>query len=284
MRVAMAQITADDDPSANLDNLARLVEEAAAGGADLIAFPEATMCCYGVPLAPIAQPLDGPWATGVREIARRHGIAILVGLFTPGTADAAGKPRVRNTVLVVDREGRYWSYDKIHLYDAFGYRESASVAPGNDALVADLELADGTTARLGVATCYDVRFPELFGALADAGAQVIAVPTSWAPGPGKAEQWRILTSARALDSGAFIVAVDQAPPAGAGETRGPVGVGHSRVVDPFGSVVGDEYGRSPHLGFHNLDLADVERSRDALGMRVNRRSVATPAPMPPGDR
>lgn len=284
MRVAMAQITAGDDPSANLDNLARLVEEAAAGGADLIAFPEATMCCYGVPLAPIAEPLDGPWATAVRDIARRHGIAVIVGLFTPGTTGPDGVPRVRNTVLVVDRAGRYWSYDKIHLYDAFGYSESATVAPGDDALVADLELADGSTVRLGVATCYDVRFPELFGALADAGAQVIAVPTSWAPGPGKLEQWCILTSARALDSGAFIVAVDQAPPSREGGGRGPVGVGHSRVVDPFGSVVGDEYGRSPQLGFHDLDLADVERSRDALGMRVNRRPVATPGPTPPGDR
>ena len=211
---------------------------------------------------------------GVREIARRHGIAILVGLFTPGTADDSGKPRVRNTVLVVDREGRYWSYDKIHLYDAFGYRESASVAPGNDALVADLELADGTTARLGVATCYDVRFPKLFGALADAGAQVIAVPTSWAPGPGKAEQWRILTSARALDSGAFIVAVDQAPRLAPARPAAPSVSG--TVVSWTHSVAwsGMNTGARPHLGFHNLDLADVERSRDVLGMQVNRRSVA----------
>lgn len=282
MRVAMAQITAGDDPSANLDNLARLVAQAAAGGADLVAFPEATMCRYGVPLAAIAEPLDGPWATRVRELARQHGIAVLVGLFTPGAIGADGKPRVRNTVLVADRDGHYWSYNKIHLYDAFGYRESATVAPGDEALVADLALADGTTVRLGVATCYDVRFPELFGALADAGAQVIAVPTSWATGPGKVEQWCILTSARALDSGAFIVAVDQAPPPGGGD--GPVGVGHSRVVGPFGSVVGDEYGDSPQMGFHDLDLAEVARSRDVLGMRVNRRPVAIPGPTPPGDR
>ncbi|GED96751.1 carbon-nitrogen hydrolase family protein [Gordonia crocea] len=284
MRVAMAQVRAATDPAANLTGLVRQVAVAADGGADLVVFPEATMCRFGVPLAPIAQPLDGPWATQVRETARDHGVAVVAGMFTPGTAANDGAPRVRNTVIVADRTGGLWSYDKIHLYDAFGFAESATVQPGHDALVVDLSLAPATTVRLGVATCYDLRFPDLFGALADAGAQVIAVPTSWGAGPGKVEQWRTLTAARALDSGAYLVAVDQAPPADdADGGRAPTGVGRSRVVDPFGSVVDDEYGEDPQLGIHHLDLAGPAQARQVLGMRANRRPIATPEPAGPND-
>ncbi|GAA3027473.1 carbon-nitrogen hydrolase family protein [Gordonia defluvii] len=277
MRVAMAQITARSQPSANLAEVAELTAAAAGGGADLIVFPEATMCRFGVPLVPIAEPVDGPWVTGVREIARRDRIAIVVGIFTPGIPTADGIPRVRNTVVVADRSGRLWSYDKIHLYDAFGFAESATVQAGTDPLVVDLPLDDGSSARLGIAICYDVRFPELFGALADAGAQLIAVPASWASGPGKVEQWRALTTARALDSGAYIVAVDQAPGDASATGDGhPTGVGHSRLIDPFGSVVDDEYGGSPRLGVHRLNLSGAVRAREVLGMRANRRPIATP--------
>ncbi len=283
MRVAMAQLAVGDDPSANLVTVGECVSAAADGGADLIVFPEATMCRFGKPLAPVAERLDGRWASRVREIARRHDTAIVVGMFTPATADSGGA-RVRNTVIVVDRAGRLWAYDKIHLYDAFGFAESATVEAGHAALVVDLALADGSSARLGVATCYDLRFPDLFGALADAGAQLIAVPASWAPGPGKAEQWRALTTARALDSGAYIVAVDQAPPVPGQAEAAPTGVGHSRLVDPFGSVVGDEYGESPRVGIHHLDLSGAGRARDVMGMRAHRRPIAIPEPRTPDER
>ncbi|QKT06194.1 carbon-nitrogen hydrolase family protein [Gordonia sp. X0973] len=268
MRVAIAQISAGTDPAANLGLVADQIATAADGGADLVVFPEASMCRFGVPLRDRAEPVDGPWATGVRAAARAHGIAVVVGMFTPG-ADG----RVRNTALVVDRTGAVRTYDKMHCYDAFGYTESDTVEPGTHPVLLDLPLADGTTARLGVAICYDIRFPELFGALADAGAQVIAVPTSWGVGPGKAEQWRILTSARALDSGAFLVAADQAAPADPAARKGPAGIGISRLIDPFGSVVDDEYTESPQLRVHRIDLADVTRARDTLGMRSNRRPI-----------
>ncbi|MFT4200545.1 carbon-nitrogen hydrolase family protein [Gordonia sp. (in: high G+C Gram-positive bacteria)] len=278
MRVAMAQITAGTDPSANLDTVAEQVGRAAGGGADLVVFPEATMCRFGVPLGDVAQPVDGPWASSVRDLAVDHGLAVAVGMFTPGTDG-----RIRNTVLLVDRDGRTSGYDKIHCYDAFGFAESATVEPGSQALVVDLPLADGSTARLGVATCYDLRFPELFGTLADAGAQVIAVPTSWGAGPGKVEQWRTLTAARALDSGAFIVAVDQAPPPDAAGHRAPTGVGRSRIVDPFGTLVDDEYGETPATGIHRIDLAGAAQARETLGMRANRRTFASPVPTTPHD-
>ncbi|MFT3899006.1 MAG: carbon-nitrogen hydrolase family protein [Gordonia sp. (in: high G+C Gram-positive bacteria)] len=278
MRIAMAQITAGFEPSANLALVREEAAAVAADGADLVVFPEATMCRFGRSLREVAEPLDGPWATGVRDIAEQLGIAVIVGMFTPGAGD-----KIRNTVLVVDRDGRPSRYDKIHCYDAFGFAESDTVEPGAHALVVDLPIGSAASCRLGVATCYDLRFPELFGSLADAGAEVIAVPTSWGAGPGKVEQWRTLTAARALDAGAFVVAVDQAPPPDAGTHRAPTGVGRSRLVDPFGSVVDDEYGETPVTRVHEVDPGIAARARETLGMRANRRGFAPPGSSTPHD-
>ena len=142
--------------------------------------------CYGVPLAPIAQPLDGPWATGVREIARRHGIAILVGLFTPAL------PMVPASLGCTTRSssstGGPLLVRQIHLYDAFGYRESASVALTTMRWSPTSELADGTTARLGVATIATtsasrtVRRTGRCGRAGDCGADVVGT----SPGKGRA--------------------------------------------------------------------------------------------------
>ncbi len=120
------------------------------------------MCAFGVSLAPVAQPLLGPWATAVRAIAADHDITVVAGMFTPGTGG-----RVRNTLLATGR-GVEASYDKIHLFDAYGFRESATVAPGTDPVTIDV---DGVT--IGLTTCYDVRFPGLYQTLADRGAGII---------------------------------------------------------------------------------------------------------------
>ncbi|MGI3199859.1 nitrilase-related carbon-nitrogen hydrolase [Streptomyces sp. GLT-R25] len=168
MRIAIGQLTTGPDPDKNL----RLVEEwtrrAADAGARVVVFPEASMACFGTPLAPLAQSLDGPWADGVREIARATGTVVVAGMFTP-----ADEGRVANTLLATG-PGVEESYDKIHLYDAFGFRESETVAPGSRPAVIDV---DGV--RLGLATCYDVRFPELFRAHADAGAVGTLLAASW---------------------------------------------------------------------------------------------------------
>jgi len=163
--VALAQIVSGIHPERNLALVADAARDAAAAGARMVVLPEATMCSFGVSLAPIAQPLDGPWASGVRAIAAQHDITVVVGMFTHGSG-----VRVRNTLLATGR-GVEASYDKIHLFDAFGFRESRTVAPGVDPVTFDV---DGVT--VGLATCYDVRFPGLFQALADQGAQI-----TWAP-------------------------------------------------------------------------------------------------------
>ncbi len=262
MRIALCQITSTPDPKANLDLVADYTDRAAARGAALAVFPEATMACFGVPLGPVAEPLDGPWATAVAGIAERTGVLVAAGMFTP-----ADDGRVRNTLLLTGG-GRHVGYHKIHLFDAFGFAESATVAPGDAVVVVDLgELT------LGLAICYDVRFPELFRALADRGADAVLVPASWGAGPGKREQWELLVRARALDSTAWVLACGQANPAASGRppaTKAPTGIGHSLVADPYGHVTG-ELDAGPGMLVLDIDPAVVTRARRDIPVLANRR-------------
>lgn len=273
MRIAVSQLLSGTDPRANLRTLAEQAERAAAEGADAVVFPEATMARFGIPLGPVAEPLDGPWAQGVRAVAERTGLLVVAGMFTP-----AGDGRVTNTLLITGR-GVDTRYDKIHLFDAFGFAESDTVAPGGRTVTADL---DGV--RLGFATCYDVRFPELFQRLAGEGAELIVVPASWGSGPGKREQWEVLVRARALDSTCWVVACGQADPAAVGERasgRAPTGIGHSMVVSPLGEVRG-RLDAGPGLLTVTVDPAETARAREAVPVLANRRLTGPDGPRTPG--
>jgi predicted amidohydrolase len=262
MRVALAQLVAGADPAANLDLVEEAAAEAAARGAALLICPEATMRCFGLPLGEIAEAADGPWASRLAEIATAHGLVIAAGMFTP-----AADGRVLNTLRVVG-PGVDAGYDKIHLYDAYGFAESDTVAPGTEPLVLEI----GGVA-VGFAICYDVRFPELFTTLADRGARLICLPASWGAGPTKLEQWQLLVRARALDSTCFVAAVDQADPTTIGSpTRGsaPTGIGHSLVVSPAGQVV-DSLGAEPGLLVVDVDVDEVDSVRRSIPVLANRR-------------
>ena len=261
MRIALAQIVSTPNPADNLASLEACTEEAAKAGARLVIFPEATMCCFGTPLAPIAEPLDGPWADEVRAVASRTGTTVVAGMFTP-----ASDGRVHNTLLATGG-GVEASYDKIHLYDAFGSSESDAVAPGRDVVTIEV---DGTT--VGLSTCYDVRFPGLYQRLADAGARLIVLSASWGAGPGKQEQWDLLVRARALDTTCFLAACDQADPTTVGRERGsgPTGVGDSVVVTPYGAAV-RQLGPEPGLLVVDIDVDEVEAARATLPVLANRR-------------
>ncbi|GAA2984295.1 carbon-nitrogen hydrolase family protein [Actinokineospora diospyrosa] len=256
MRVALCQISSTPDPAANLDQVRTQVAAAAAQGARVVLFPEATMVNFAVPLAPVAEPLDGPWATAVREIADAAGVVVVAGMFTPSTDG-----RVFNTLLATG-QGHHLGYDKIHLFDAFGFQESRTVAPGADVVTFDL---DGTT--FGLATCYDVRFPELFRALADKGASAILLGASWGAGPGKREQWELLVRARAMDSTSWVLAAGQADP-GPVEGTTPLGIGYSTAAGPRGEVV-EQLAGEP--GLILVDISDVEDVRAAIPVLANRR-------------
>lgn len=262
MRIALCQIVSTSDPRANLELVADGIHRAAEAGADLAVFPEATMACFGVKLGPLAEPLDGPWASEVRRLAAEAGIGVVAGMFTP-TEDG----RVTNTLLVTGR-GLDTGYDKIHLYDAFGFAESNTVAPGQDPLVIEL---GGT--KIGVTTCYDIRFPGLYAALGDRGASIIITAASWGAGEGKREQWELLARARALDSTSWVVACGQADPRSIGREpsgKAPTGIGYSLVATPSGKVHA-QLGDAPDVLVADLDPAAVDEVRRAIPVLANRK-------------
>jgi deaminated glutathione amidase len=262
LRISLAQITSSSDPDANLAVIEKQVAAAVDAGSQLVVFPEATMHRFGAPLGAVAQPLDGPWADAVRECADRAGITVVAGMFTP-----SDDGRVRNTLLVTGG-GVDANYDKIHLFDAFGFAESDTVAPGTEPLVVTVE-----GVGVGFATCYDIRFPGLFQILADRGAALTVVAESWGAGPGKVDQWTLLARARALDSTTFVAACDQADPAASGEEiRGtaPLGVGHSIVASPTGDVLG-QLDSGPGMLTVDIDPDVVSQVRTTLPVLKNRR-------------
>lgn len=265
MRIALAQIITGRELDRNLDLVRDYARQAKEGGATLVVFPEATMRAFGNSLLDIAEPLDGPWASQVRALAAELGIVIVAGMFTPASASTGGR-KVRNTLLATG-PGVDTSYNKIHLFDAFGFAESDTVEAGTQPVTFD---AGGLT--FGLATCYDVRFPDLFTENADCGAQVNIVCASWGAGPGKVEQWKLLSRARAVDATTFVLACGQGDPSSVGlETKGaaPTGVGHSAVVSPFGEVL-QELDGSPGLLFADLDHAVVNDARTKLPVLANR--------------
>lgn len=250
IRVAAAQVSSGPDPTANLAAASEAVRRAAAEGAQLVVLPEATMARFGTDLRAVAEPLDGAWASAVRTLAADLGVVLVVGMFEP-----SDDGRVHNTLLItgpaVDA-----SYRKIHVFDAFGSRESELVAAGVQRVVVDV-----AGVRVGLATCFDLRFADQFVAMGRDGAQLVVVPSSWGFGPGKEEQWDLLTRARAADAQAWLLACDQAwtPPSG----TDPLGVGRSVLVHPLGRVRA-RLGPEPDLLVADIDIAEVAVVRESV--------------------
>ncbi|MCH8562268.1 carbon-nitrogen hydrolase family protein [Nesterenkonia sp. YGD6] len=274
MRIAAAQITTGPDPEANLELIREYAARAAQAGARVVVFPEATQRAFGHPLPPVAEPVTGPWAEAVRAMAREFQVVIVAGMFTPGVPSGEGRPRVVNTLIAVgpavSGEEVDVAYDKIHLYDAFGFKESDGVQPGRSPAQFVL---DGVT--FGLATCYDIRFPNLFTDHARSGAQVTLVPASWGAGEGKLEQWRLLAQARALDSTQYILACGQADPAAAGVDAvqgAPTGIGHSMIVSPLGVPL-SEAGGAPELLVAEVDPEVVSQTRKMVPVLKNARQL-----------
>lgn len=250
LRIALAQIRSGREPDANCRLVTDLIAQAADREAQMIAFPEATMACFGTRLIDIAEPWDGPFATAVRSAARDAGIIAVVGMFTP-----SDDGRVHNSLLITGK-GVSARYDKIHMFDAYESQESVTVAPGKD-----LTIVDACDTRIGFATCFDVRFADHFHQLGSRGAEVIVLSASWASGPGKDDQWDVLTRARAMDSQAYLVACDQSwthPRAGLA-----LGIGHSRIIGPNGAVI-SSLDEGSGLLIEDIDLANVRQVREQL--------------------
>ena len=252
-RVAIAQIEVSEAPHLTEQRIREAAARAAEGGARLLLLPEAVLTPFGTDLHEAAVTRGEAFDALLQELAEQHQLVIVAGSFAP-----AHDGRVHNTVLVRGPGGTpHAEYRKIHLFDAFGSGESRTVAPGDQLVTIEL---DGTC--FGIATCYDIRFPEQFTALARRGAHAILVPVAWAAGPGKREQLQLLLRARALDSTSIILAADQSAPEGYDGTA-PRGIGHSAAIGPLGSVRA-ELGADPGMLLVDLDLAEVAQARRAL--------------------
>ncbi|WP_275571927.1 carbon-nitrogen hydrolase family protein [Mycolicibacterium vanbaalenii] len=263
MRIALAQIRGSTDPAENLDLVEEYTGRAAEAGASLVLFPEATICRFGVPPAEIAEPFDGPWASAVRGIAARAGVVVVAGMYVPSDDD----DRVTNT-LIATGPGVDARYDKIHLYDAFGFSESKTVAPGRDPVVITVESESGPV-KVGLTLCYDIRFPELYVELAERGAEIITAHASWGNGPGKIDQWTLLARARAIDTSTVVAAVGQAYPGDEIAALGPTGVGHSVVASALGEVLASA-GADPQLLMCDIDLEAARAARQTVAVMHNR--------------
>jgi deaminated glutathione amidase len=262
MRVALCQLPISPEPAINLERVAEAMTAAAQQGADLAVFPEATQVRFGSDLRAAAEPVDGAFCSGLAKLARETGVTLVAGVFEP-----APDGRVYNTAVAYDGSGELVAaYRKIHLFDSFGERESAVVAPGSEVVVADL-----AGIRTGFATCYDLRFPELFQALVARGAELIVVPGAWGAGLFKEEHWVTLVRARAIENTVWVAAAGQVPDPSSPPTRAPTGVGRSMLVDPMGTVRAD-LGLWPQVTVAELDSALTARVRSVLPSLEHRRS------------
>jgi deaminated glutathione amidase len=258
LRVGFGQFEPGPDPAANLDRIGDLADQAASAGVRLLVLPEGSLVNFiQDPEAPsrCAEPLDGPFVTGLQAHSARTGLAIIAGTFTPGSGDPA---RPQNTLVVVDRGALIARYDKLHLYDAFAFAESDGIAAGTE--LPPVVTLDGVT--IGVAICYDLRFPELFRTLTDRGAQAIAVVAAWVAGPLKEEHWLTLLRARAIENTSYLLGAGQA---------GRAVIGRSVAFDPLGLQLADLGTASDTLGVVDVRTARVDEVRALLPCLANRR-------------
>lgn len=255
MKIALIQVGAGPDKGQNLGRIATLVGEAAAAGADLALLPEAVMAA--VPpeagLAPYAEPLDGPFVRELQRLAAEHRMAVVAGMFEP----ADGR-RVYNTVVAVASDGRLiGSYRKVHLYDAFGSRESDLMAPGDGQTL----VFECGGLRFGVMTCYEVRFPEVARRLVEQGAEVLLLPAAWARGPLKEMHWDTLARARAIENTVYVAAAGQAS---------STCIGLSAIYDPMGVAIVSAGEADGYVVVGEADrerLGEVRRTNPSLSLR-----------------
>lgn len=274
LKVALIQTRTPATPQAALDHVAPLIRKAAAGGAQLILTPEATNFLIKDRAARDAVLADTDTdlvVQDLRDLAGELGVWLLIGSAIVKSGHD-GDDRAANRSILIDDSGAVVStYDKLHVYDVDlptgeSWRESASIRPGDTAVVTDTPWG-----RLGLTICYDVRFPHLHRALGKAGASMIAVPAAFTVPTGEAH-WETLLRARAIESGAFILAPAQA---GAHED-GRRTWGRSTIVAPWGDVVAKLDNDEPGVLFATLDLDAVARAREAIAQLTHDRDFALP--------
>jgi predicted amidohydrolase len=268
-RIALFQSNSGIDPQANAHALEDAIQQAAAGGAEMLFTPEMSGLLdrdiqrAGKNLRSEEEDLV---LTSCREAAKRNRIWLDLGSL----AVLVDGGKVANRGFVIDREGQIRArYDKIHLFDVDlptgeSWRESAVYSAGKGAV-----LVNGTpVGKLGLTICYDLRFPTLFARIAEAGADVISVPAAFTVPTGQAH-WHVLLRARAIEAGLFVAAAAQVGQ----HEDGRQTYGHSLVIDPWGDVLLD-MGEDRGVGFADIDLARISEVRSRIPALSHRRPIA----------
>ncbi len=257
LAIAVAQFAPTADHAANLTAIRDLATQAVERGAQLVVFPEYSSFFtpeLGAHSVAAAQALDGEFVHGLKIIAKVLGVHIVAGMMET-TADPM---KLSNTLVAVDEHGTVVAiYRKLHLYDAFGQRESDWVVAGAIEPPQTFVIDDITVA---LQTCYDIRFPEVTRRLADAGADLVLLPSEWVRGPLKEQHWRTLVTARAIENTVYFAAAGHAP---------PIGVGNSMIVDPMGvelATIGESRGLAL-AWISAARVAEVRQVNPALGLR-----------------
>lgn len=248
--VAVVQFAPYTDKDANLAMLREQVRAAAEYGARVVVAPEYSM--FAVTrldrrVIDAAEPITGPWVDSVRGLAAEFGVHLVAGVVeAPGGGETE---HIYNTLVAAAPDAEFAAvYRKVHLYDAFGFRESEVVLPGE---ITDPAVFAVDDVVFGLQTCFDLRFPEGCRRVAAAGAHVLLLPAQWIPGPAKVDQWTTLLRARAIENTVYVAAADQAVPRGAGA---------SMIVDPAGTLLA-ELGETTGIATARVDLAHLEQVR-----------------------
>ena len=273
LRAGLVQLCVGDDPGQNLPVTEALVREAAAGGARLVLTPEVTNCISDSRArqeAVLTREAEDPTLARLAEVAGELGIWLLIGSLALRADD---DPRFVNRSVLIGPDGRIAArYDKIHMFDVDlgegeSYRESAGFRPGERAVLAGTPIG-----AIGMTVCYDLRFPALHRALAQAGAEILTQPAAFTVPTGRAH-WEVLLRARAIETGCYVLAPAQTGHHAAVEGRRRRTWGHSLAIDPWGAVLADG-GEAPGVTFADLDLARVAEARRNVPALTGDRAYA----------
>lgn len=264
LRVGVGQFPASNEIAENKQFILKLIQQAAEQRVELLVLPEAAMCSFASEL-PVLREMAEQHTPGFMQfmcdLAKQHQLHIIVGVLSLG--EQAKEQRVTNQLVLIDAQGEVQlRYSKIHVYDAFKFKESDKVKPAElygDGREFGLYTLKGFT--IGLINCYDLRFPELARALIERGANVLSVSANWIPGPYKELHWDILLRARAIENTSYVLA--------SGQTA-PKGVGQSMIIDPMGvSLAG--CGEQVGICVHELRQERLQQVRELLPCLANRR-------------
>lgn len=259
MRAAIAQLSSSEDKKQNLEKAIEYIKKAGEKGADLVVLPELYMVYTSDTLGTIpsdfAEPLDGPFVTGLAKAAKEAEVHVICGVFesTPDESD-----RAYNTTVTVDDAGNLLNaYRKTHLYDAFSHKESDEIIPGSE----KNPVVETKFGKLGIMVCYELRFPEICRSLALKEADYIIIGSGWVEGNMKEEHWQTLIQARAIENTSHIIASNQI---------GNIFTGRSLMVDPMGVLLGDA-GEEETLLIRDISEERTENVRKKLPSVKDRR-------------